>query len=200
MRRQTLYWLFAGAVLGACGEGDDLNSPVDVDPSPHANPLEAAGRVDFFVRVVGADGMPFAGESSVVRFQDFVPAIRFYSNVSKPPSGVARCIAIQFTKAAGAASPLFARAVSSGETLRSVRFDFVRGPDNFVWQRLELGSVRVAKLEQAVAPPEGLTPSALLEEVTLEPVNTASVTLTAFTQRADGTAAPPIVTSYTCRR
>jgi type VI protein secretion system component Hcp len=200
MGKHLLFCLVVGGWLSACGQADGLDSPTDVDPVTRVNPLEAAGRVDFFVRVVGADGMPFTGESSSVRFQDFIPAIRFFSNVSKPPAGVVRCNAIQFTKAAGAASPLFARAVSSGEILRSVRFDFVRPPNDFVWQRLDVTSVRVATLEQAVAPPEGMSPSALLEEVNLEPVNTAGVTLTAFPLRADGTAGPPVTTSYTCRR
>lgn len=45
-----------------------------------------------------------------------------------------------------------------------------------------------------------MSPSALLEEVTLEPVNTATVTITAFPLLATGMPAPPIVTTYTCRR
>jgi len=54
-------------------------------------------------------------------------------------------------------------------------------------------------VEQAVAPPEDLADSVLLEEATLVPAGTATVTLTANPLNADGSAAAPIVSMFTCR-
>jgi hypothetical protein len=81
--------------------------------------------------------------------------------------------------------------------------DFVRnsgGGAPIVWQRIELTGMRAAKVEQAVAPEEGLSASTLLEEVTLEPVGTANVIITAFEQRADGTMGAPVQQPFSCKR
>jgi hypothetical protein len=53
-------------------------------------------------------------------------------------------------------------------------------------------------VQQAVAPPEDLAPSVILEEVTLVPAGTANVTLTANPLNANGTPAASIVSRFTC--
>ena len=109
-----------------------------------------------------------------------------------------RCTAFRFTKVVGAASPRLVAALASGETLRSVHFDFVRFNDS-VFQEVDLTGVRISKVEQAVAPPDDMSPSVVLEEVTLVPTLTATVTLTANPLNADGSPGTPIETTFTCR-
>jgi type VI protein secretion system component Hcp len=100
---------------------------------------------------------------------------------------------------AAEASPQLVNAVASRETLQSVHFDFVRS-DGFIWQKVDLAGVRISQVEQAVAPPDNLSPSVVLEEVTLTPVNTATVTLTAIPRNADGSGGAAIVSTFTCVR
>ena len=88
--------------------------------------------------------------------------------------------------------------MASGETLRSVHFDFVRS-NNSVFQEVDLAGIRISKVEQAVAPPEDLPDSVILEEATLVPAGTATVTLTANPLNPDGTPGTSIVSMFTCR-
>jgi len=166
------------------------------------NPLEAAGRVDFFVKIDSAT-TSFPGESLSVGRIGWIPAIRFYQSVSKTPKGDAKCSSISFTKAVGRASPLLATAVSTGETLSKVTMEFVATGatgELFVRQRIVLTGVRVSKDEEAVAPPDLDVSSALLEQVTLEPNPTATETITSFGGAADGTSGVPTTSSFTCTR
>jgi type VI protein secretion system component Hcp len=185
------------SVAAACGtaEPDGSGAPAG-DPS--VNALEASGDVEFFVKVVGADGTIFQGESTSARFLQSIPAIRYYSDVNRGSTGSTHCTAFRFTKVAGVASPLLARAVSSGETLQSVHFDFVRS-SGFIWQQVDLTGARVSMLEQAVSPPDNLSASVVLEEATLVPASTATVKLTAIAQQADGSGGAAVVTTFTCR-
>src|SRR4029078_1179241 len=125
-------------------------------------------------------------------------AIRYYSDVNKGTSGATHCTAFRFTKAADRASPQLLSAGACGETLQSVRFDFVRN-DGFEWQRIDLTGVRASMVEQAVAPPDNISPSAVLEEVTLVPSGTANGTLTATPRNADGSGGASIISTFTCR-
>jgi len=172
----------------------------DTSPSdPNVNALEASGQVEFFVRVVGGTGQVFSGESNNAAFRDSIPAIRYFSDVNKAALNArTRCTTFRFTKVVGAASPRLIAALASGETLRSVHFDFVRSADS-VFQEVDLTGVRISKVEQAVAPPEDLADSVLLEEVTLVPTATATVTLTANPLNPDGSPGPSIVSTFTCR-
>ena len=56
-------------MAAACGTADP---EADGTPAsdPTVNALEASGRVEFFVRVVGATGQIFSGESTNARFRD----------------------------------------------------------------------------------------------------------------------------------
>jgi type VI protein secretion system component Hcp len=163
------------------------------------NALEASGQVEFFVRVVGASGQVFSGESNNARFRDSIPAIRYFSDVTKPASNArTRCTAFRFTKVVGAASPQLVAAVASGETLQSVHFAFIRS-DGSVFQEVDLTGVRISMLDQAVAPPDDLSASVILEEATLVPNGTATVTLTANPLNADGTPGASIASQFTCR-
>jgi len=198
MIRRLSCLLVVASMAGACGiEDPDAAGPPASDPT--VNALEAAGRVDFFVTVVGADGDVFNGESRNAAFQDSMPAIRYFSDANKAAVNArTRCTTFRFTKAVGVASPQLIAALASGETLDLVHFDFVRGNNNFVFQEVDLTGVRISKVEQAVAPPVQLPASALLEEVTVVPTATATVTLTAIPQNANGTAGTPVESTFTC--
>ena len=154
-----------------------------------------------YVKIVGADGVAFGGESVEQGRQDFIPAIQFYSDITKATAGgTTKCTDFHFTKAAGVASPLLARAVSSGETLMSVHMDFVKeGGLTFTWQMIDLKGVRVSMVEQGSTTPVTGVPSGLLEEVTLTPVGTATVTITSIPQLPTGAAGAPIVQPFTCK-
>ena len=166
---------------------------------PTVNALEASGQVEFFVTVVDANGLVFSGESSSDTFEDSIPAIRYFSDVNKAAVNArTRCTAFRFTKVVGVASPRLVRALASGETLRSVHFDFVRFNDS-TFQEVDLTGVRISKVEQAVAPPDDMSPSVVLEEVTLVPTATATVTLTAIPLNANGTPGTPVLTTFMCR-
>jgi type VI protein secretion system component Hcp len=182
------------SVAAACGNDPDGAGA----PDPTVNALEASGDVEFFVKIVGADGAVFQGESTSARFLQSIPAIRYYSDVNRAATGSTHCTAFRFTKVAGVSSPLLARAVSSGETLQSVHFDFVRAT-GFIWQQVDLTGARVSMLEQAVSPPDNLSASVVLEEATLVPASTATVKLTALPQAADGSGGAAVVTSFTCK-
>jgi type VI protein secretion system component Hcp len=182
------------SMAGACGtEGPD---PATADPT--VNALEASGQVEFFVKIVGANGQVFRSESNNARFRDSIPAIRYYSDVNKGTSGAPHCTAFRFTKVAGAASPQLVASVASGETLQSVHFDFVKN-DGFIWQQVDLTGIRNSMVEQAVSPPDNLSPSVILEEATLVPAGTATVKLTAIPQQDDGSGGAAIVSTFTCR-
>jgi type VI protein secretion system component Hcp len=191
--------LVAVAALAGCG-GEDAPDGTGTGAPPistSVNPLEAAGQQEFFVKITG-----FPGESSQVMRQDFIPAIRYYANIVKPDLGATRCSAFRFTKAAGISDPAFFRAMSMGQTLPTVLLEFVHPgePIPFVWQRISMTGMRVSRVEQAVAPPDSLSPSVVLEEVTFEPNNTATLTVTSTHQNPDGSAGPPNVVTFTCNR
>jgi type VI protein secretion system component Hcp len=194
---RRLSCLFVVALTaGACGTADPETGDT---PDPTVNALEASGQVEFFVRVVGANGQVFSGESNNARFRDSIPAIRYFSDVNKGAANArTRCTAFRFTKVVGAASPQLIAAVASGETLQSVHFDFVRS-NGTVFQEIDLAGVRLSQLQQAVAPPDDLSPSVILEEGTLVPNPTATVTLTANPLNADGSPAASIESTFTCR-
>jgi type VI protein secretion system component Hcp len=197
--RSLLTVAVAGAALAACG-GEDVpdEGKASLPPvSTSANPLEQAGQLEFFVKIAG-----FQGESFQVDRRDFIPAIRFYANITKPDVGATRCSAVRFTKAAGPSDPVFLKFLSTGQTLPPVLMEFVRpaAPRPFVWQRINMTQMRVSRVEQAVSPPDNVSPSAVLEEVTLEPNNTATITLTSFKQNEDGTVGAAIETNFTCNR
>ena len=199
MIRRLSCLLVVASMAAACGTADPEATGTPAS-DPTVNALEASGQVEFFVRVVGADGDVFSGESSNARFRDSIPAIRYFSDVNKGAAGArTRCTAFRFTKVVGAASPQLVRALASGETLRSVNFDFVRPADGSVFQEVDLTGIRISKVEQAVAPPEDLVDSVILEEATLVPAGTATVTLTANTLNADGSPGASIVSMFTCR-
>ncbi len=197
LRKLSRLFILASAAA-ACGTDDaDASGASAVEPT--VNALEASGQVDFFVRIVGANGAAFRGESQNAVFKGAIPAIRYYSDVNKGSStGVTHCTAFRFTKAAGSASPQLVGAVASGETLQKVHFDFVH-PDGFVWQQVDLTGIRLSMMEQAVSPPDNLSASVVLEEATLVPAGTATVTLTATPQNPDGSSGASIVSTFTCR-
>jgi type VI protein secretion system component Hcp len=191
--------LVAALALAGCG-GEDAPAETGAGKpaiSTSVNPLEAAGQQEFFVKITG-----FPGESSQVTRQDFIPAIRFYANIVKPDVGATRCSTFRFTKAAGISDPAFLRAMSMGQTLPTVLMEFVRAgePNPFVWQRISMTGMRVSRVEQAVSPPDNLSPSVVLEEVTFEPNNTATLTVTSIPQNADGSPGAPNVVTFTCAR
>ncbi len=193
MIRRLSCVLVVASLAAACGTADP-----EAASDPTVNALEASGQVEFFVRVVGANGQAFSGESNNAAFLDSIPAIRYFSDVNRAPPARTRCTAFRFTKVVGEASPQLVAALASGETLRSVQFDFVRG-NNSVFQEVNLTGVRISKVEQAVSPPEEGADSLLLEEVTLVPAGTATVTLTANTLNPDGSAGASIESTFTCR-
>jgi type VI protein secretion system component Hcp len=198
MIRRLSCLLAVASMAAACGTADPeaAGSPAS---DPTVNALEASGQVEFFVTVVGADGQVFSGESSNALFQDSIPAIRYFSDVNKAAANArTRCTVFRFTKVVGAASPQLVDALASGEVLDSVHFDFVRS-NGSVFQEVDLTGIRISKVEQAVAPPDDQLPSVVLEEATLVPALTATVTLTANPLNADGSAAASIVSTFTCR-
>ena len=196
-RKLSCLFVFA-SMAAACGtEGPDAAGAPTSDPT--VNALEASGQVEFFVKIVSANGTTFRGESTSAVFRDSIPAIRYYSDVNKGTSGLAHCTAFRFTKVAGPSDPQVFASVASGETLQSVHFDFVKSYNNFIWQQVDLTGVRNSMVEQAVSPPDNLSASLVLEETTLVPVSTATVKLTSIPQQADGSAGPAIVTTFTCR-
>jgi type VI protein secretion system component Hcp len=185
-------------MAGACGP-EDPEAADAPGSDPTVNALEASGQVEFFVRVVGANGQVFSGESNNAAFRDSIPAIRYFSDVNKAAVNArTRCTAFRFTKVVGAASPQLVAAVASGETLRTVHFDFVRA-NGSVFQEVDLTGVRISQVEQAVAPPDDMSRSLILEEATLVPNLTATVTLTANPLNSDGSAGASIVSTFTCR-
>jgi type VI protein secretion system component Hcp len=196
IRKLSCLFVLAGMAAACSTEGPASSDTTPTDSTTNA--LEASGQVQFFVKVTGANGTPFRGETTTVGFTGFIPAIRYYSDVNKASStGSTHCTEFQFTKVAGASSPQFAAAVASGETLQNVHFDFVRS--NFIWQQVDLTGVRLSMVEQAVAPPDDLSASVILEEETLVPAITATVTLTSTPQNADGTGGANIVSTFTCK-
>ena len=197
MIRRLSGLLVVASMAAACGTADPEAAGTPAS-DPTVNALEASGQVEFFVKVVGANGQPFRGESNSAAFLDSIPAIRYFSDVNKAATGRTHCTAFRFTKVVGEASPQLVGAVASGETLQSVHFDFVRS-SGFVFQKVDLAGTRISQVEQAVAPPEDLADSVILEEATLVPVGTATVTLTAIPQNADGSAGAAIVSTFTCR-
>ena len=198
MIRRLSCLLVLASMAAACGTEDPEAAGAPAS-DPTVNALEASGRVEFFVRVVDADGQVFSGESANARFRDSIPAIRYFSDVNKGAAGArTRCTAFRFTKVVGAASPQLVGAMASGETLRSVHFDFVRA-NGSVFQEVDLAGVRISKVEQAVAPPDEGLASVILEEATLVPTATATVTLTANPLNANGTPAASIESTFDCR-
>jgi type VI protein secretion system component Hcp len=194
LRKFSCLFVLASAAA-ACGTETPDGSPT---PDPTINALEASGQVEFFVRILMANGSPIIGDATISQFRNFIDAIRYHSDVNKGSSGSTHCTAFRFTKVADRASPQLVSVVASGETLQSARFDFVR-PSGFEWQRLDLTGIRASMVEQAVAPPDDLSASLVLEEVTLVPAGTANVTLTAFPQNADGSGGAPIISTFTCK-
>ncbi len=194
---RKLFCLFALAGMAAACSTEDPGSSDPTSTETTTNALEASGQVEFYAKVVGANGGAFKGESMTAGFLGFLPSIRYYSDISKG-TGSTHCIKFQFTKQAGPSSPQFAAAVASGETLKNVHFDFVRSNTKFIWQQVDLTGVRLSMVEQAVAPPDTLSPSVILEEETLVPAGTATVTLTSTPQNADGSAGASIVSTFTC--
>jgi type VI secretion system Hcp family effector len=201
MRNVIVCGLVVAGLAAGCGGQEMGMSDPNAQVEARVNPLEASGMVTLYVKVVGADGTAFGGESTQNGREDFIPAIQFYSDITKASAGGAtKCTTFNFTKAAGTTSPLFARAISSGETLKSVHMDFVKeGGLVFTWQTIDLTGVRVSMLEQGSTTPGAGVSSGLLEEVSLTPVGTANVTLTSIPQREDGTAGASIVTPFTCK-
>jgi len=201
MKNAIVCGLFVAGLAAGCG-GQDMGTSGDpTRVGEQVNPLEASGMVNLFVKIVGADGQVFRGESFETGREDLIPAIQFYSDVTKPTTGGAtRCAAFSFTKAAGVSDPQFAGAVSSGQTLMSVHMDFVKGSARpFTWQMIDLTGVRVSMREQGSTTPVPGVSGDLLEQVTLTPVGTANVTLTSIPQKQDGTAAPGIPQPFTCK-
>ena len=197
MIRRLSCLLVVASTVAACGT-EDPEAARTPGSDPTVNALEASGQVEFFVKVVGATGQIFSGESRSAAFRDSIPAIRYFSDVNKAATGRTHCTAFRFTKVVGEASPQLVGAVASGETLQSVHFDFVRF-NGSVFQAVDLVGVRISQVEQAVAPPEDLADSVILEEATLVPAGTATVTLTAIPQNPDGSAGAAIVSTFTCR-
>ena len=197
MIRNLLCLFVLASAAAACGTAEP-EATGDSASDPTVNALEASGQVEFFVKIAGANGAAFRGETTNAQFLGSIPAIRYYSDVNRGPSGGTHCTAFRFTKVAGASSPQLVAAVASGETLQSVHFDFVRA-NNFVSQKVDLAGIRISKVQQAVAPPEDLADSVILEEATLVPNGTATVTLTAIPQNPDGSAGAAIVSTFTCR-
>ena len=198
MIRRLSCLLVVASMAAACGTADPEAAGAPAS-DPAVNALEASGQVEFFVRVVGAGGLVFRGESSNAVFADSIPAIRYFSDVNKGAANArTRCTTFRFTKAVGAASPQLVRALASGETLQSVHFDFVRANAS-AFQEVDLAGVRISKVEQAVAPPDDMSRSLILEEVTLVPAATATVTLTANPLNPDGSPGTPIESTFTCR-
>jgi type VI protein secretion system component Hcp len=193
MIRRLSCVLVLASTAAACGTED----PDAADPN--VNALEASGRVEFFVRIVGANGQAFRGETVNAQFLGAIPAFRYFSDVNRGATGATHCTSFIFTKLVAEASPQLVNAVATRETLQSVHFDFVKS-SGFIFQKLDLAGVRISQVEQAVAPPEDDVASLLLEEATLVPVNTANVTLTVIPQNANGTAGAAIVSPFTCVR
>ena len=161
MIRRLSCLLVVASMTAACGTADPEAAGTP-ESDPTVNALEASGQVEFFVRVVGANGQVFSGESNSNAFRDSIPAIRYFSDVNKAAMGRAHCTAFRFTKVVGVASPQLVGAVASGETLQSVHFDFVRF-DGSVFQEVDLAGIRISKVEQAVAPPHNLSPWEILD-------------------------------------
>ena len=198
MIRRLACLVVVASMAAACGMADPEAAGAPAS-DPNVNALEASGQVEFFVRTVGAGGQVFDGESSNAAFRDSIPAIRYFSDVNKAALNArTRCTAFRFTKVVGAASPQLVGALASGETLQSVHFDFVRS-NNSAFQEVDLAGVRISKVEQAVSPPVDLAPSVILEEVTLVPAGTATVTLIANPLNANGSAGTPVESTFTCR-
>ena len=185
MIRKLSCLLVLAATAAACGTAD----PEDVgSPDPIVNALEASGAVEFYVRLVGANGAVFRGETTNERFLGTVPAIRYFSDVNRSSGTGTRCTAFRFTKVAGEASPQIVGAVASGETLQSVRMEFVRtAPDGilYTWQKVDLSGFKLSMVQQAVAPQDPWSYSVILEEATLIPTATGTVTLTSFPQSGE---------------
>jgi type VI protein secretion system component Hcp len=196
MIRNLLCLFVLASAAAACGTAEP-EATGDSASDPTVNALEASGQVEFFVKIAGANGAAFRGETTNAQFLGSIPAIRYYSDVNRGSSGGTHCTAFRFTKVAAGASPQLVAAVASGETLQGVHFSFVRS-NGFVWQKVDLTGVRLSMVEQAVSPPDDLSAPVILEEATLLPVSTATVTLTSVPQNPDGTAGAAIVSTFSC--
>ena len=86
MIRRLSCLLVVASMAAACGTEDP---EADGTPAsdPTVNALEASGQVEFFVRVVGANGQVFSGESNSAAFPDSIPAIRYFSDVNRGAVG-----------------------------------------------------------------------------------------------------------------
>ena len=200
LRKLSCLFVFA-SMAAACGtEGPGSSGTSTTDPT--VNALEASGIVEFFVKVVRADGSQIIGDATTARFRNAIPAIRFSSDVNKGSSGAAHCTAFRFTKQADRSSSELAATVASGEKL-TAHMDFIEpNPSGdgttVIFQQVDLSSVRTSMIEQATTPPDNLSPAVLLEEVTLVPSGTATYTLTSFNFSGGGGSAP-IIETFSCK-
>jgi len=200
LRKLSCLFVFA-SMAAACGTEAPGSDPSTTEPT--VNALEASGVVQFFVTVKRANGSQIAGDAVNSRFANTIPAIRFYSDVNKASTGQVHCTAFRFTEQVGKASSQLAATVGSGETLQSVHMDFIHpnpigDGTTTIFQQVDLTGMRSSMVEQATTSVDGLSPSVLLEEVTLVPVSTtASYTLTSFNESSGGSA--PIIQTFTCR-
>ena len=203
MLRRLSCLFVLGSLAAACGtEGPGSSGTSTNDPTVDA--LEASGVVEFFVKIVRADGSTLIGSATNSRFQNAIPAIRFYSDLNKGSSGPTHCTAFRFTKQVDRSSAELASTVASGESLRSVHMDFIEpNPSGdgttVIFQTVDLSAVRTSMLETATAPVDNLSPSVVLEEATLVPAGTATVTLTSFNFSGNGSGGAPIIETFTCR-
>ena len=119
---------------------------------PTVNALEASGQARvLLVRIVGANGQIFSGESNSAAFLESIPAIRYFSDVNRGAVGV--------TIAPPSVSPRWWESPAhswSGPCRRVIlqsrpHFDFVRA-NNFIFQVPPAGTP-ISKVQQAVAPP-----------------------------------------------
>src|SRR5262245_40108105 len=78
LEEQMVQRLSCVLVLASLATGCGTADPEASDPT--VNALEASGQVEFFVRIVGANGQVFRGESTNAFFRDSIPAIRFFSD------------------------------------------------------------------------------------------------------------------------
>ena len=109
-----------------------------------------------------------------------------------------RCTAFQFTKAVGRGQPPAGQGLVVGRdpAERALRLHSCQ------WLRLPGGrSHRRPVLQGGTGrrPADNMSRSVILEEATLVPAGTATVTLTATPLNANGTPAASIVTTFTCR-
>src|SRR5262245_28234310 len=201
LRKLSCLFVFA-SMAAACGTEDPGSNTSTTEPT--VNALEASGVVEFFVRIKRANGNFIIGDAFNSRFAQSIPAIRFYSDVNKGSTGLAHCTAFRFTKQVDRSSSELAATVASGESLQSVHMDFIHPNPNgdgtiTIFQQVDLTGMRSSMVEQATAPVDNLSPSVLLEEVTLVPASSAATyTLTSFAESAGG-GSSSIAQTFTCR-